>query len=172
MIEQLKFHVDEIANQSEALLNQKPGPEKWSALECFAHLNLTYDHYLPRIEKAFAEAKEDRSLQYKGGVFVPKIIKSLLPDDKGMISKNMKTFKSTIPPRDVNHGEIDMYSKRLRLIEKILLESEFKNIQSPRVTSLVGPILRFRLGDAIAFILAHDIRHMVQAIRALGLNNN
>lgn len=168
IIEQLKTKVEEISKFSKSDLSKKPGPGKWSALECFAHLNLTYDHYLPRIEKAFDRSKVDHRPQYRGGFMIPKMIKSLLPDERGLISKNMKTFKKTTPTAAVSEEAITLYSYRLSLIEKILEQSEFRNIQSPRVTSLVGPVLRFRLGDAIAFMLAHDIRHIAQALRALG----
>ena len=55
----------------------------------------------------------------------------------------------------------------LNTFQAIVTYLEGKNIQSAKVKSLVGNIVRFKIGDALLFMLAHNDRHIQQAINAL-----
>ena len=50
---------------SEAQLNWKPSPEKWSILECMEHLNRYGDFYIPEFERHFAHAKQSKSKRFR-----------------------------------------------------------------------------------------------------------
>ncbi|MEO5584289.1 MAG: hypothetical protein ABIQ75_02450, partial [Flavobacteriales bacterium] len=39
--------------------------------------------------------------------------------------------------------------------------------ESPRITSTLGPVLRFKIGDAFRFMIAHQERHFLQIERSL-----
>jgi hypothetical protein len=41
------------------------------------------------------------------------------------------------------------------------------DLHKVRVTSAIGPILRFKLGDALQFITVHNQRHIMQAQKVL-----
>ncbi|MEO8734696.1 MAG: hypothetical protein ABI373_10230, partial [Flavobacteriales bacterium] len=49
------------------------------------------------------------------------------------------------------------------LLEKALSQG----LEGPRITSTLGPVLRFKIGDAFRFTIAHQERHFLQIERAL-----
>ncbi|MBK9762684.1 MAG: hypothetical protein IPO87_04815 [Flavobacteriales bacterium] len=50
---------------------------------------------------------------------------------------------------------------------QLLNEAKEKGIEGEKITSTLGPILRFKAGDAFAFPIAHQERHWLQIERTL-----
>ncbi len=71
----------------------------------------------------------------------------------------MKVFT---PTGQISIAVLDQFIKNTERIDHILGSSRNKDLRSFKVTTALGPILRFYLGDALDFILAHNERHVVQ----------
>lgn len=155
--------LDLMAREDLTFLNVHPGKDKWSALECIEHLALYNDFYLFEFEKALQKTKKTPDRKLKRGWLGKKSAESMLPG-KG---NNMKTFKSknTLGAR-VSAGTFDRFCLQQRNLKDIVASAQGKNIDSVKCKTTL-PLVRFKLSDALDFIINHQIRHMVQAEKAL-----
>lgn len=171
---QKKFVEESFYYQSEEQLTAKISKIKWSAAQCFEHLNLCNAHYINEIEKAMPQLKTaQKNLKYSAGLVGSYMIKSMRPYD-GSVKNKMKTFKIVRPLAEREPGAIvkvqpvftDFFAD-LEAFKTIVTSLNGKNIQSVKVKSLVGNIIRFKVGDALLFIIGHNDRHILQAVNAL-----
>ena len=51
--------------KEQILLNHKPSPQSWSALECLEHLNRYGDFYIPEISKRLNAATKEQASTFK-----------------------------------------------------------------------------------------------------------
>ncbi len=151
-----------------------PASGKWSINQCLQHLNITGDHYLPRIkqsvEKAVCKCQKNKTV-YTSGWVGEMAVESTKPTVEGAIPKPMKTFKKTFDPQAIASDEKSAIPEFLRQQEQLLhylQQAKSVNLNRNRITSLI-PILRFRLGDAFRFLIAHEQRHILQARNVLAL---
>jgi hypothetical protein len=81
--------------------------------------------------------------------------------------KRMEPAKSNIDIREL-FSEFENYQKNiLILIEK----SRYYNINEIKITSSIGRIIRFKLGNALRFVIAHNQRHIQQAMNVFQHEN-
>lgn len=168
---------DEFYYQDEKSLQHKPAPDKWSAIQCFEHINLVSAYYIREIRKGIELAHPEPNAQQK--IFKPGLIggymkRSMEPKD-GEIKGKMKTFTSVKPLADREDGAIVVGSKvfadfvaDLEEFERLIEKSRAFDIQRIKITSLIGKMVRFKLGDCFLFLNAHTDRHLLQAIQAMG----
>jgi hypothetical protein len=155
---------------AERLLH-RPDPEKWNALDVFEHLNLSSGIYLRGLERAFAE--QGSSLP-ASSTFTPGLIgdfstRAMLPKANGRIAWRMRTLRLFDPARQ--HGsDSESINRFIALCEgfiKLLQLAPGTDLNRMRVTSSLGPVIRFRAGDAFRFPIAHQQRHFMQIERLL-----
>jgi hypothetical protein len=81
----------------------------------------------------------------------------------------MKTLGMFEPrsARLVGQASLDRFLELLDRFEKVLLQARTRGWEGPRVTSTLGPVLRFKVCDALRFPIAHQERHMLQIERTL-----
>lgn len=164
--EQMIVEVQEFKNLAREELNQKPSAEKWSVLECIAHVNLYGTFYLKEFEQQIVNSKYTSEPNFKSGWMGNYSANSMLPKGE-KIPMKMKTFKHMNPIfSKVEEGEIELF---------ILQQKEFVNLlKKAREVSLTKtkckltiPLLRFNLGDTLRFYAYHNIRHLLQAQNVL-----
>ena len=159
--------------QSEDQLLVKKTPEKWNALQCFEHLNLSNEHYIREICKVLPSVKSSSNKAFKSGVIGAYMTKSMKLKD-GEVSNPMKTFKNVRPHSEVIEGNIakaqpiftDFFAD-LAEYKNITNSLKGKDIQSLKIKSLIGSVVKFKVGDALLFMMAHNERHIQQALNAL-----
>ena len=149
-------------------LRYRPGPDRWSVLDCLEHISLTYADYFSRMEAAIHQASPTDGTTYTAGFFAQKMIDGQRPH-QGKRRLKMKTFKKLTPATDKKTPEqifetLFQYHTRL---EQLLTQAEALDWNRVKVTSALGPILRFKLGDCFRFLLAHTERHILQAQEVL-----
>ena len=106
-------------------LNWKENSEKWSILECFEHLNLYGDFYIPELNRVIISSKSTSNNIFKTGVLGNYFAQSMLPKE-GM--KKMKTFKDKNPIHSKLSPEVlDRFILQQEEI-KILLSLSFQMI--------------------------------------------
>jgi len=157
-------------------LNWKPSEKSWSISECIEHIILSGQYYLEEIEKQFLKitpAAEPLDIDFHSGVFGNFSKNSMKPTDNGMIRFKMKTMKRMDPSKsniDTRKlfSEFENYQKNiLILIEK----SRYYNINEIKIRSSIGRIIRFNLGNAFRFVIAHNQRHIQQAMNVFQHEN-
>ncbi|MEM6299134.1 MAG: DinB family protein [Bacteroidota bacterium] len=165
---------EEFKSVSDTILLRKPAPKSWSAAECFVHLIKTNRHYLREMRKELNLASRDPrpNATYKHGFIGGKLLSGVGPGKdgdqpswKGSAPKSIKPQSSDpeINPQEVIDSLIKQYTLLLELIE----QARELNLEKVRVKSLLGNIVRLKLGDAFRLLDLHTIRHLDQAKRAI-----
>jgi len=152
--------------EDELALFEHPAEGKWSVLECIEHLHRYNAFYLPEFQKSMMRAPLSTSKEMKRGRFGMKAAKSMLPGETG-VNNPMKTFKS----KNTLHAKLKMdtlaqFQLEQKELKALIEESARRDIGAVKCNTTL-PIIRFRLGDALEFVINHQLRHIVQAERAL-----
>jgi hypothetical protein len=153
-------------------LNWKPSAKSWSISECLEHIILSGQFYVEEIQKQFVKfipEREPLDIDFHSGILGNFLAKSMKPGQKGKIRFKMKTMKRMEPGKsDINirklFNDFQVYQTNiLSVIEK----SRYYNINTIKVNSSIGRILKFKLGNALRFVVAHNQRHIQQAINVI-----
>jgi len=152
---------------SESQATWRPGPKRWSIVECIHHLNSTTTAYLPAIDEAIDQAKEMHwigSGPFRYGRLGTWFVRAMEPPPKRRYS-TMAVFMS---PPDLPFGDIarEFSSCQERLRQRVH-RSNGLDLARARVVSPATRVVRFRLGQCFAFLLAHERRHLWQAHRVV-----
>jgi DinB superfamily len=175
--------IENLLNQAETILKKgiewqliphgnfarKPSTEGWSANECLQHLNSYGRYYLPSIENVLIKSQRaEESSQFSPGWFGNYFTKLMLPTKEGKLSKKMKSPKDHSPKTIIESHQviaefIDQQEKLLQLLRK----AKGIGLNKNRVGISIAPFIKLKLGDVFMFLIAHIIRHVQQAERAL-----
>jgi hypothetical protein len=152
------------------VLYNHPAPGKWSAAECFEHLNSYHLYYNKAFREQIVKAKKDVAFRNRRHHSTPLgkwAIRSVHPDS---MSKKMNAVKQH------NHKEknitADVLIRFVRNCEEMLELIELSrdiNLQKTKVRIEIMKMLRLNLGDFYFFMLRHDQRHVLQAAHACGI---
>jgi len=154
-----------------SVFKQQPAEGAWSAMQCLGHLNTYGDYYLPAIEKAIKEAKEKnktRSETFTPGWLGNYFTNLMMPNENGVPSKKLKAPKNYTTN---NEGDsdctiakfIDQQEKMLQLLE----EAKSVDLNAVRIPISIAKFIKLKLGDVFMFLIAHNLRHVKQAERAI-----
>lgn len=176
-----KEYLAELRDQLEKQLNQvnrlsenpvekleaKRADGGWSVAECLHHMHQTYGLYRPRIDAHIPNLIANKNGMVRSSWFGRSSVKNTGPDANQRIKMKMKTFSFFEPQDGIAFSEArSLFEADLKWHLNVIEACDDKNICSPRVKSAIK-FLRFRLGDALAFLLAHNARHILQAERNL-----
>jgi hypothetical protein len=147
----------------------RPTSESWSANECLQHLNSYGRFYLPAIESVLSRSeKRESSTQFSPGWLGNYFTKLMMPSKDGNVSKKMNSPKDHAPKtiiesRLVISEFIDQQEKLLALLNT----AKKFDLNAVKVGISIAPIIKLKLGDVFRFMIAHQVRHILQAERAL-----
>ncbi len=146
---------------SEADLNWKEHPAKWSILECLEHLNKYSLFYNAEMKKAIARATPSQnSLNAKSTWMGKKFIAMMHPDN---LTKH-KTFARMIPAEGSLRKEvIERFVRNQREFLDILEKASDVDLNKASIRVEFFKLLRMNLGDALQFVVVHEQRHIKQA---------
>ncbi len=151
--------------QQEDEINQRKSGEQWSALECFDHLNLYFDFYLPhltkQIEKSGSQPKDD----FRPGIIGNYFAESMLVKPA---MKKMKTPKDKNPAgKNLDRQTVSVLIKNLEKLALLTEQARNVNLEKTKIPVSISKLIRLKLGDALRFIVNHNERHLQQAERAV-----
>lgn len=153
-------------------LHLRPDPKRWSAMEVVQHMNLSSGHYHKRLQKLYAD--ENNGLRFRStytpGRWGDFSTKAMDPREDGTIGWRMKTM-AMFEPRNVSTSglkALDDHESMLHGFIGLLERARSRGMEGEKITSTLGPILRFKAGDAFRFPIAHQTRHWLQIERTLG----
>lgn len=149
---------------SEAL-QTRPGPERWNALECFAHLNAHFDYFLPRIELAIHKAKarnwapaSERKQNWLGRMAIRAV-------DPLNMEKNRRKSPKRINPKhlQVRQHEVKALLINCEMLLRLLQQAREVDLNQAKVAHFRWPHFQFLLGDLVEYMVLHAQRHTLQA---------
>ena len=152
---------------SKEQLNWKPGAERWSVAQCFAHLITSNSGYLPIIDSVVKGHKQSsiwQKLPVLPGVWGRLLIKSLDPST----TRKMKAPKKFEPAQsDISATIIeDFVAQQAKVIEGMRATANL-DLERTIITSPALNIVTYSLMDAYRIIVVHERRHFQQARRVV-----
>ena len=153
------------------VLLHRPAPGKWNALEIFEHMDLSSGIYLRGLERVFDERAGSLPFiaEFKPGLLGDYFTKGMVPKADGSLRNPMRTLRMFDPPRN-NGASSESIERFIDLCDrflKLLVRARRTDLNRMKVTSSLGPIIRFKAGDAFRFPIAHQQRHFLQLERTL-----
>ncbi|ACU57976.1 DinB family protein [Chitinophaga pinensis] len=159
-------------NISDEILLRQPAPGKWSVAQCLDHLNAYARFYVPAIENAI-QGKLSGSLPpnpspvFKSGWLGNYFTNMMLPKADGQAGMKMQAPKAYRPLADLDAGKVvHEFIEWQEKINALLDRARLVNLQQIKIGTTLGSWLKFSLGDTFRFVIAHEQRHMAQALRA------
>ena len=149
---------------SDVELNWQPAPGRWSIGQCLAHLATSTDRALPAIDRAIATGRE-RGWVPEGPVRYGWFSRWMTASMEPPVKRRMKTFQIFQPQVEpLRRDEVlaMLAASRGRLLDRVR-QSAGVNLKRPIVVSPVSSFFRMPLGAYLAFLAAHDRRHLWQA---------
>lgn len=155
--------VSDLKKLDRGVLTQRESELTWNILECVEHLALYGDFYIPQMERKVRSSTTTPDKEFKSGMLGGYFAKSMLPDEK---VNRMKTFKDKNPLNaKLGVETIDRFLDQQRRMLKLLEQSRQKSLNSIRITTTISSLIRLKLGDALQFLINHNLRHLIQIER-------
>lgn len=172
LIERTLLHIAQ-AKKISALpiekLNWKANAESWSVLECFEHLNLYGDFYIPEITNQIERSKTIPKENFKPGFLGNYFAKTMLP--KNPIRK-MKTFKDKNPiGSKLDALTLNRFIFQQEQIVALLEKAKHIDLSKTKTAISISKIIKLKLGDTFRVVVYHNLRHIAQANRVLDLQD-
>ena len=142
---------------------------RWSVSECVAHLNLTSEAFIPRLDKALSEAKRLPAMQrraYRRDLFGALFGRMLgpLPVILGARIGRVKTTAGFVPRGDSPPNVLVAEFKRLQNeLRRVIEEGDRLQLDKVMIVSPFGEKVRYSAFSALTMIPAHQERHLQQA---------
>ncbi len=141
-------------------LNFKENSEKWSILECIAHLNIYGDFYLPEIENSIKQSESYKE-PFKPGVLGNYFVKLIQPKEELNIMKTLKKFDPIGSELDSNIL-LDFKEQQIKMLD-LLKKALNVNLTKSKTSVSISKMIKLRLGDTLRFVVYHNQRHLNQA---------
>lgn len=152
----------------EALL-ARTQPERWNAMECFAHLNAHFDYFLPRIELSIhkSKARAWAAVDKRRHTWMGKLaIRAADPNNMGKTRR--KSHKRIDPKkRSLRQNEVKAFLINCEMLLRLVQQARQIDLNKARVKHFRWPGFRFALGDLFEYMVLHAQRHFIQAEAAL-----
>lgn len=168
LIERTRINI----NQAETLhslssekLNFRIQQESWSILECFEHLNLYGDFYIPEIKNSIESSKTHPKEDFKSGFLGNYFAKSMLPKEK---LNKMKTFKDKNPMgSELYKKTIERFIHQQEQLLHLLDKSKKIDLNKTKTAISISKWIKLKLGDTFRVVVYHNERHIAQANKIL-----
>jgi len=150
---------------TDAQLGWRPGPGRWSPGQIVSHLNLAGGSYVERIARLLADARA-RGLRDRGD-FRPGLLGGMMV--RSMEPASRRRFKAPRIWRPADEGPAPGRAAELARWHALhdQLETQIRaaaglDLRRIRLASPVSRLIRMSVGDALALLLAHERRHLLQ----------
>jgi len=170
----LKTAREQFSSAPDDILLRQPAPDKWSVAQCLDHLNAYSRFYIPAVEKAI-QGKLTGSLPpapspvFKSGWLGNYFTKMMAPKADGLPGMKMQAPKAYRPLADLDAKKVVLeFIEWQERMKSLLEQAKLVNLQGIKIPTTLGNWLKFSLGDTFRFVIAHEQRHMLQALRAKG----
>lgn len=137
-------------------------PDKWSAVQCLDHMNVTVETYLPKIRNAIARGRDERQLA-EGPFRVRFLERRFLSALEPPVRFRVRAPKVFLPPAGSTWKAVEQRFLDLRgELRQAIRSAEGLDLSGVKLPSPAFSSFHIGLGAAFASILAHDRRHFWQ----------
>jgi len=148
----------------------------WSVAQVLEHMNLYNRHYLPIVEKSMIHISKDTNAWFVPGLWGNYFVRLMMPRNVFEIKNKMKTMKSFSPTKGLNvEAVFKEFNQHQHKLLQLLEVARRRNLNTIHVPVTVSRFIRLRLGDMFRFLVAHELRHMIQArnaVKAVGISTD
>lgn len=157
--EHIGIAVSRFQNQPEYLLLQSSLSGGWSIAQCLDHLNSYGDYYLPQLQRVIQDAAVNTTPVFKSGWLGNYFSNMMEPSEK-----KYKAVKGHIPHKNLHAASVvaKFISQQKELL-LLLQKAENRNLNR-RIPITISPLIRLKAGDVFRFLIAHNERHVQQAL--------
>ena len=155
-----------VSSLSEAQLNWKPAPDKWSIAQCLDHLAVTSKKFDPYFTVALVRGREkwpaSTAPAYRPSWVGGWLIKQVTPET----GRNLPAPKVFRPSESSTiQGSFESFLKQQERFLAFVRETAGVDYNKTRLRSPVTPLMRYSLADAFVVTVVHGQRHLAQARR-------
>ncbi len=153
-------------NLTEQQLLQPSSTGGWSIAQCLDHLNSYGHYYLPKIQAGLAKnvhrpSKDTFKSSWLGAYFI-----KMMDPETG--KKKYKAFKGHIPTSNLDaYAVVAEFIQQQENLLVYLKQARSTDLNAIRIPISISRFITLKLGDVFQFIIAHDERHIRQAMRNL-----
>lgn len=146
---------------------RRPSPERWSAAECIAHLNLTARAFLPLLDAAIDEARRlppPRSTRYRRDPIGWMLWRTMGPP----VRFRIPTRAAFVPTGDAEPRRLVEEFRGLQDAQRrCVAAADGLALEDVRIASPFGERVRYNLFACLSILPRHELRHLWQAGRAV-----
>lgn len=151
-------------------LNWKVDSTGWSALECIAHLNRYSDFYLPELKYRINQQNAPSEDTFIPGFFGNYFANTIRLNER---MKKMKTPKEMNPLGSIlSKDTLLQFIVDQHAMISLLEDAKSISLNKTKTAISISKLIKLKLGDTLRFVVYHNERHMLQALRALDLIRN
>ena len=161
------------ARVSDVDWTRRPTPTEWSVAECIAHLNLTSAAMVPLVRAVIDRAPrmaEGESRAYRGN-FIGRVLASMVGPVRifaGMKLGKVATTPPFVPGSELPRAAITAAFHRWQEEElQLVRDADGRAIDLVRIESPFRAGTFYDCYSALLILARHEMRHLVQAERAL-----
>jgi hypothetical protein len=152
---------------ADQLWARRPAPERWSAAECVAHLQLTAEAFLPSIRRALDEgcsAGRRAPRRYRRDPLGWLLWRLIGPPARVRVPTPARFAPQAAEPGPQLLAGFDrLQAEQLRCVQ----EADGLPLGRLRIVSPFDPRVRYNIYSALSILARHQHRHLWQAERAL-----
>ncbi|WP_461789813.1 DinB family protein [Pedobacter sp.] len=154
--------VERYQNLKDDQLNFSMDDKSWSVAECLSHLNSYGNYYLPKLEEVLKHTNHYSNAPFRKGWLGGYFVKMM--EARG---KKFKAAKIHLPNVTDAYQEVaEFISQQERMLKCISAFREM-DINDVSIATSVSKLVKLKVGDILAFMVAHHERHAVQIKRIL-----
>ncbi len=146
-------------------LNWKPGADRWSVAQCLDHLVTANVAYFPIFEKLLSGEKKNtfwESLPGLPALWGKLLVKAVAPES----TRKLKAPKIFLPSSSQVDGAIvRRFIDQQNQVIGYMKATEGLDLDRTKISSPVSHYITYSLMDAYRIIIAHEKRHLLQAVR-------
>jgi hypothetical protein len=167
-IELIKASTQPFLRLTDQQLNFSPAPDKWSVAEVFGHLNIAHDGYIRGMLSRVALAPDVKMETYRSGWLGDWWYSRILPRSDGSVFKIPSPRRLHAPKQGLDgREELHRFLQQCDALDDILRHASTKDLQGIKIPFSFARFIRFRIGDTLRYLVAHNERHLLQAHRVL-----
>ena len=154
-----------VSGLTDAQLNWKPAPEKWSIAQCLEHLTAASRGFNPYFVDALARGGQKFAAAsppaYRPTFMGSWLIKYVQPQNP----RKLPAPKIFRPSASNVRNALDKFHEQQGEFRQFVGETEGIDYNKTRLRSPVTPLIRYSLADAYVITVLHEQRHLAQARR-------
>ncbi|TGE15666.1 DinB family protein [Hymenobacter elongatus] len=148
-----------------ARLNYKTSTASWSILECLEHLNRYSRYYNEELAKALPSQEQSCNPHEVGFTWLGRKSYDIVRPDNG---KQHKTINHMNPAGSQLGPEVlHEFLRHQQHLLALLTAATGTNLNRKAVRVEFFRLLKLRVGEALQFVVAHEQRHVQQALRVV-----